>query len=284
MQTCGMAPNGCSCACASRRHACRLRVLPLHQADPAWRFQDFLKQQRQQSRPQQQQAHQSMQQVAAVHLQDKRHNQPLHQQQQQQSNTAGPVPWRDLYYLTWGHVTVLYCTACHQHFPARQYSHCSFHPLAPVFASEAAAGQYPCCGRPAWRPGLALAHSQGCCATQHQAALQVQQPSPLRQQQPRRQHVIYSRPLLSMCTRCCFGECAALLLNIMTATPMFCCNCCAVSPTAVAAGRAAGYCCAGFAAAAVLWQHNHRAICAATTTSSSRFGVQQRWCWLQQEQ
>lgn len=148
-------------------HACRLRVLPLHQADPAWRFQDFLKQQRQQARSQQQQA----QQV------DKGHSQPPQQRHQQQSRTAGPAPWRDLYYLTWGHVTVLYCTACHQHFPARQYSHCSFHPLAPLFASEADAGQYPCCGRPAWRPGLAPAHCQGCCETQHQAALQVWQPS-----------------------------------------------------------------------------------------------------------
>jgi hypothetical protein len=112
------------------------------------------------------------------------HKLPPQQQQQQQQTTASPTLWRDLYYLTWGHVTVLYCTACHQHFPARQYSHCSFHPLAPVFASEVDAGQYPCCSRPAWRPSLALAHSQGCCATEHQAALQQQQQSPLRQQQP----------------------------------------------------------------------------------------------------
>jgi hypothetical protein len=121
----------------------------------------------------------NLQQSASVHQRPP--------QQQQQQTAASPTPWRDLYYLTWGHVTVLYCTACHQHFPARQYSHCSFHPLAPVFASEADAGQYPCCGRPAWRPGLALAHSQGCCATEHQAALQQRQQSPLRQRQEQSQ-------------------------------------------------------------------------------------------------
>lgn len=161
-------------ACVAARRSCRLQMLPLHQPDPAWRFQDFLKQQRQQSQPQQQHC---MQQTTSLH------SRPLPQQQHQLLPTAAsPTPWRELYYLTWSHVMVLYCTACHQHFPARQYSHCSYHPLAPVFASEAGAGQYPCCGRPAWRPGLALAHSQGCCAAQHQAALQLQQP-PRRQQQ-----------------------------------------------------------------------------------------------------
>lgn len=138
-------------------YASRLKVLPLHQVDPNWRFQEFL-----QSRQ-------------AGKQQEQRPIPPLQLQQQQQPRSSpGPMGWRDLYWLTWGHVTVLYCQQCHQHFPARQYTHCSSHPQAPVFASGLDAGVYPCCRRPAWRPGLPLAYSQGCCASQHQSAVQQQ--------------------------------------------------------------------------------------------------------------
>lgn len=109
--------------------ACRLKTLPVHQPDPNWRFQDHL----------------------------------LHLRQQQHHS------WRDIYWLTWGHVNVLYCHHCHQHYPVREYVHCSYHPQTAAFGSESARGGYPCCGRPAWQPGMPLSYSQGCSAREHQS-------------------------------------------------------------------------------------------------------------------
>jgi hypothetical protein len=61
---------------------------------------------------------------------------------------AGGLSPRDLYWRVWGLVTVLYCSACHVHFPAREQLHCSFHPAgAPEFPRhEAGPGVYSCCG------------------------------------------------------------------------------------------------------------------------------------------
>lgn len=133
---------------------CRLKVLPLHQPDPSWRFQDFLQQQR---RPQQQQQQQ-----------EQLHQLSLHPHQQEQQPNISPTSWKDLFWLTWGHVIVLYCQKCNMHFPARQYNHCSYHPRAAEFANEVDPGIHPCCGRSAWQPGVPLSDCQGCTATQHQ--------------------------------------------------------------------------------------------------------------------
>lgn len=131
----------------------RLKVLPLHQPDPNWQFQDFLQQQRRPRQQQQEREHQI-------------------QQKQQQKATS----WKDLFWLTWSHVTVLYCQKCNTHFPAKQYTHCSYHPLAAEFKDEVDSGVHPCCGRPAWQPGLPLAECQGCAAVRHQVCCQGQQP------------------------------------------------------------------------------------------------------------
>ncbi len=57
---------------------------------------------------------------------------------------------REVYWHVWGLMQVLHCSACHAHYPARQHGHCGYHPQAAAFASEAAAGVFPCCGVRGW--------------------------------------------------------------------------------------------------------------------------------------
>ena len=54
--------------------------------------------------------------------------------------------YRDVFWHVWGLVQVLYCSACHSHYPARHHCHCSYHPQEVLYTSETAAGVYPCCG------------------------------------------------------------------------------------------------------------------------------------------
>jgi hypothetical protein len=92
----------------------------------------------------------------------------LQQHLKQQRKAGGS--WRQLYWQVWAAVHVLYCQACHQHFPVRELYHCSYHPHAAAFTSSSDSGRHPCCGRPAWRPGLPLSNCQGCTARAHQPA------------------------------------------------------------------------------------------------------------------
>lgn len=80
-------------------------------------------------------------------------------------------PYRGVYWNVWGAIQVLYCGACHKHYPAREHLHCSFHPQEAVFGLGTDSGVYPCCGLCAWQPGMPRSASAGCQAREHQVSL-----------------------------------------------------------------------------------------------------------------
>lgn len=172
--------------------ASRSQKLPLHQPAPTWELQSYLARQR--AAPQQQQQQTGTQPTIAQ--QQRQHGQvdwikpgsglqqqqqlpikqpPQQQQQEQPHDRAAGRSWRELYWLVWGHVVVLYCQRCCCHFPARLLHHCHYHTLPAVFESIAAPGQYPCCGAQAWQPsrsgGAAASALQGCSSRDHEAYL-----------------------------------------------------------------------------------------------------------------
>lgn len=149
--------------------SCRQYKLPLHEPDQAWDLQTFLAQQRTATNKQQQKHKPDQHQQPHGTQQEQALDQQPHEQQQE------PSSWRELYWLVWGYVVVMYCQRCCSHFPARLLHQCSYHPLPAVFTSDEVIGQYPCCGAPAWQPGgnaavaAAAASLQPCCSRDHDA-------------------------------------------------------------------------------------------------------------------
>lgn len=77
------------------------------------------------------------------------------------------LPWKHIYWRTWGIVHSLHCSVCNERFPLWQYHHCSFHPRAAVFEGAENFGIYPCCQQQAVRFSTGL-RTVGCEAGCHQ--------------------------------------------------------------------------------------------------------------------
>lgn len=75
--------------------------------------------------------------------------------------------WRDIFWQVAAQVHTLYCGHCQCFFQAADLRQCRHHPLDPEFRSEEEGGTYPCCGRPAWAPGMPAACSVGCQCRDH---------------------------------------------------------------------------------------------------------------------